>query len=81
MNSNHNNDYFNFRKALIEVLKTPNGEVVLEGLEKLYVKQTAMTQDTNSTMYRLGQKELVQSIIEDSKIPLEDLKKSLTINN
>jgi hypothetical protein len=52
--------------ALKELGKTPNGQLVLEFLEELYVKPAAFTADPYITAYQLGQKELIQGIILNS---------------
>jgi len=60
-------DYEKFRKSLNEIYLTPQGKLVIDTLEKYYVEPNAFNSDTNITMYKLGQKELIQSLIFEAK--------------
>lgn len=64
-------DYENFRRALYELYMTPQGKLVIDSLEMSYVDFNVFNVDTNTTMYRLGQKELVQSLVSDAKTKYE----------
>jgi hypothetical protein len=60
-------DYEKFRKALNEMYNTPQGKFVIDTLERSYVDSNAFNSDTNTTMYRLGQKELIQGLVFEAK--------------
>ena len=57
----------NFRKALRELFKTPNGNTVLEFLEESYVDIPAVGETPEITYYKLGQKEFVQGLVKDAR--------------
>lgn len=60
-------DYEEFRRALNEIYLTPQGKLIIDTLEKSYVDTNVFHVDTNTTMYRLGQKELIQVIVQEAK--------------
>jgi hypothetical protein len=60
-------DYEKFRRSLNEIYLTPHGKFVLDTLERSYVESNVFSSDINTTIYRLGQKELIQSLIFDAK--------------
>lgn len=82
---NNNNESINkaikFRKNLIELFKSESGKEVLNYLEEAYVHNTALDEDTNKTMYRLGIKEFVQALIKDATSKQENLENLLAGDN
>lgn len=60
-------NYQKYRTALYNLNKLPEGKSILEYLEQTYCKSSAFSSDSNYTMYRLGQKELVQVLCEDAR--------------
>jgi hypothetical protein len=60
-------DYTEFRKSLNTLYDTPQGRIVFQTLEQCYVDTNVFNQDTNTTMYNLGKKELIQSLLSDAK--------------
>lgn len=60
-----------FRNALNKLAGTEEGKIVLDYLQKVYVDSSAMDKEVNLTFYRLGQKEFVQGLIQDSLTKLE----------
>lgn len=67
-------DYEEFRRALNEVYLTPQGKLVIDTLERSYVESNVFNVDTNTTMYRLGQKELIQALVSDARVKYEAIK-------
>lgn len=82
---NNNNDSINnalkFRRNLYQVFNSKEGKEVIRYLEEAYVSNTALDEDTNKTMYRLGMKEFVQALIKDATTKQEDLEHLLTGEN
>lgn len=72
-----NEEIISFRKALFELFRTPNGEIVLDFLQQSYVDNTCLGQTTEQTFYNLGQKELVQGLIRDAKTDISELQQTL----
>jgi len=64
-------DYIEFRRSLNELYLTPQGKLVIDTLEKSYVESNVFNVDTNTTMYRLGQKELIQALVSDARTKYE----------
>lgn len=62
-----------FRKDLKSIFSSPQGLAVLDFLEESYVEIPVLSDTTEVTHYRLGQKELIQGLIKDVKTDLEDL--------
>ena len=58
-----------FNKAATRLFNTPDGLKVIAYLKDSYADNTALTDTTNSTMYKLGQKEFVQGLIRLVKEP------------
>lgn len=83
--NNNNNDSINnalkFRRNLYQVFNSKEGKEVIRYLEEAYVSNTALDEDTNKTMYRLGMKEFVQALIKDATTKQEDLEHLLTGEN
>jgi len=67
-----NVDYKKYRNALKELAASPTGKELLAYLEKAHVKSSALHADVNVTHYLLGQKELIQNILEESKTDYVD---------
>lgn len=62
----------NYRRALKRVFSSPDGEVVEAMLREVYVDAPALVASSEVlTYYRLGQKELIQALLKDSKEDLE----------
>jgi len=68
-----NQDLINYLKALIRISNTEDGKVVLSHLEKLHVVSSSLCEKPEHTLYRLGQKEVIQGLIEDSKRTVEEI--------
>lgn len=68
-----NEEYKKYRNALREIVNSPTGKEFLAYLEKVYVKGSVLNPDVNVTHYLLGQKELVQNILEDSKTDYNEI--------
>lgn len=66
-------DYEKFRMSLIEIYNTPQGKFIIDTLEKSYVDSNAFNIDTNTTIYRLGQKELIQSLVFEARNKYEPI--------
>lgn len=58
-----------FKSAAQRLFDSEDGLVVLAYLNEAYVKRTALDQSPELTYYRLGQKELIQSLISTIKEP------------
>ena len=69
-----------FKGALTSVFNTESGKLALAYLRDQYVDQSAVQETTHITYYRLGQKELIQSIIQLLDEP-EELKNIEVIYN
>ena len=52
-----------FKRQSKKLFNTPTGMKVIAYLKDSYVDNTALGKDTNETMYKLGQKEFVQSLV------------------
>lgn len=66
-----------FYEVAQAVFKTPNGERLLKILEEDYLDPTAIGPDSHTTYYRLGQKELVQSLRQAVELDTETLNQLL----
>lgn len=67
------------RDFLVQLQKigdTVAGRKLLKYLYESYVESSSVQSTVEMTYYKLGQKELIQSIIRDAKISLEDLDKT-----
>ena len=64
---NQSEEFERFRKALYSIGQTPEWEIISEYLRDIYVSASAFGHDPQSTAYKLGQKEFVQAILEDSQ--------------
>ena len=64
--------YKKYRNALSDIYSSPQGETIFEYLEKAYVEASCFDTDTNSLVYRLAQKELIQNIILEAKTKYEE---------
>lgn len=72
---------FNSRQKdfLIQLQKigdTVAGRKLLKYLHEFYVESSSVQPTVEMTYYKLGQKELIQSLVRDAKISLEDLDKT-----
>lgn len=56
-----------FKKCIRDAFSSESGKYVLEVLESLYVETSVMNESDSITMYRLGQKELLQGLIRDAR--------------
>jgi len=52
-----------FRRTAKRLFNTLDGKKVLAYLKDSYIDNTALSSDTNQTMYKLGQKEFVQGLV------------------
>lgn len=67
-------DNLKYRQALKRLSETADGQLVLSSLYKCYVVPTCFDAGSKeATMYALGQKELIQGIVLESKIDEEDI--------
>ncbi len=62
-----NDGYKKYRNALKELQSTPNGKYLLDYLNMVYGDASALDINPHVMAYKLGQKELIQAILEDSK--------------
>lgn len=60
-----------FKKTAQRLFDTEDGKLVLAYLKDSYVDNTALGRDSNETYYKLGQKELIQSLIKSLNEPDE----------
>lgn len=67
-----------FLRVLHGIMNTEEGQVFLKYLDEDYVKVSAVQQTVELTYYRLGQKELVQSLLNDAGLTEKDLEKIQT---
>ena len=72
------NKFIEFRKALVEIFDSENGQKVIEFLQESYVDVPVVDKSTEITFYRLGQKEFVQGLIKDTQMNVEDLENLVT---
>ena len=72
---NTTKEFLAYREALCSIFESPKGQLVKKTFKKMYVEQTALGDTPYQTHYLLGQKELIQQIINDSENPIkqEDL--------
>lgn len=61
-----------FRTALKKLMASEDGKIVLDGLQRMYVDQSALGDSPQETGYRLGQKEFVQGFIRDSQTDINE---------
>lgn len=52
-----------FKKKAKRLFNSPDGLKVLAYMKDSYVDNTALGQDTNETMYKLGRKEFIQGLV------------------
>ena len=72
MSDNANMDkVIDFRKSLYNIFDSIDGKIVLDFLQECYVDSPAISDKTELTFYRLGQKEFVQGLIKDATSKLE----------
>ena len=63
-----------FEKAIRRMFKSRDGELVAEMLEEMYVTTSALdVEKVELTYYRLGQKELIQGILNSVKKDPEEI--------
>jgi hypothetical protein len=69
-----NNRHKRFTAACKEVFATPQGLTILAYLKSAYMDGSALDKTPEMTYYRLGQKELIQSLVQatDRDEELED---------
>jgi hypothetical protein len=67
--------------ALQDVLRTESGKRLFKYLEQDYVQASAIAESTELTYLKLGQKELIQGLLQDAKIRPEDLEPIKVINH
>lgn len=60
-------DYREYRKALAELIELQMFRDVLEHLESVYVNGSVFSSDTNTLIYKLAAKELIQAICADAR--------------
>lgn len=65
--------------ALRSVLGTEEGKRLFKYLQEKYLDTSCKGRDTHETYYRLGQRELVQGLLQDAKFNEEDLEHILTV--
>lgn len=75
MSEKNNIEFLKFRKALQEVFKGENGKLVKEFLRNAYVDVPVISEKSEHTFYRLGQKEFVQGLLRDIDEDLKPLEK------
>ena len=63
-----------YHKQLKQLFSSEAGKEVLDTWEAIYVDGRALDSTPELTYYRLGQKELIQSIIKDTKTDIEEFK-------
>jgi hypothetical protein len=61
-----------FLVALKDMFAGENGKMVIEYLKEAFVEPSVLSQSTEETFYRLGQKEFVQGFINDATKPIEE---------
>jgi hypothetical protein len=61
------------RKNLIGALNTEAGKLILAELYNEFVKDSSLNENSNIMAYKLGQKELVQGLINESNITEDEL--------
>lgn len=70
-----------FLGALQGVLRTEDGKKLFKYLQDDYVLASSLQKSVELTYYKMGQKELVQGLLQDSKVHEEDLEPIKIINN
>lgn len=68
-----------FLGALQSVLKTQDGKKLFKYLKENYVEGSVIMDSVEKTYYKLGQKELIQALLQDSKLKEEDFDPIRTI--
>lgn len=58
-----------FKRNATRLFNTPDGKKVIAYLVDSYVNNSALGEDVNQTMYKLGQKEFVQGLLRLIKEP------------
>lgn len=61
------------RKDLISALNTDSGKRILAELYQEFIKDSSLHENSNIMAYKLGQKELVQGLINESNITETEL--------
>ena len=62
-----------FMKALNVIGQSESGKTVGKFLSQSYVDTTALDTSVELTYFRLGQKELIQTLIKDAKTPYKEI--------
>ena len=62
-----------FLGCLRAVLSTQDGKKLIKYLQENYVEGSAVGDSVEQTYYKLGQKELIQGLLQDAKLKEEDL--------
>lgn len=62
-----------FLGCLRAVMATEDGKKLIKYLQENYVEGSAVGETVEQTYYKLGQKELVQGLLQDAKLTEEDL--------
>lgn len=63
MEENQQADAKALQLAIKRLFSTPDGELVISDLKRIYVDGTSLGQTPELTYYRLGQKELIMDLI------------------
>lgn len=73
------NPKIKYIKALKAIFTGPNSEIVLKQWESQYVLRTALGETSELTHYRLGQKELIQGILNGLHFDIDALNKQTEV--
>lgn len=65
-------DYREYRKSLAQLMELAMFRDVLEHLESVHVNGSVFSTDTNTLIYKLAAKELIQSICVDARTKFID---------
>lgn len=74
MELNNQQALLEFRLALKRMLTSEDGKKVLERLNIMYAEPSALGETAELTYYKLGQKELIQSLIRESERDEQEIK-------
>lgn len=72
MTDNPMEDHQKFLAVLKSMFAGENGKLVLAHLREAFVEPSVLSQTTEETFYRLGQKEFVQGFINDATAPFKE---------